>query len=342
MAAHLLTEGDRDADNPLYNVDHLLELWDADPRARAERAALAGRRAERHGCSAAPRGPRRHRAASGGCRASRRSRPPRSFDVAPYARTRRPGHPGREGRRVHRPRRADGLVRLRGDGEPARDRRRRARARRARRSSTRSCTCSTDDAARGELAAAARRAGRELDWDVLARRFEDEVLDRYLPPARRPSASRRRRARPTAAELARRTAPAPRAARPKRQIAAAADDAPRARRAARARAACRAPSTRAIPTSTTAAAASAGSTGRRDRAQRASPARAPAAGAAIARDDPGERDEVRDERRERDAPDAPGPGEHERQHEVRDASSTIETIAIARWRPRAIRNCVRT
>ena len=39
-----------------------------------------------------------------------------------------------------------------------------------------------DDRARAELAAAAVRAGRELDWDVLARRFEDEVLDRYLPP----------------------------------------------------------------------------------------------------------------------------------------------------------------
>ena len=38
-----------------------------------------------------------------------------------------------------------------------------------------------DEAARLELAAAARRAGAELDWDVLARRYEDEILDRYLP-----------------------------------------------------------------------------------------------------------------------------------------------------------------
>src|SRR5207244_6636675 len=28
MAAHLLTEGDRGAENPLYNVDHLLDLWE--------------------------------------------------------------------------------------------------------------------------------------------------------------------------------------------------------------------------------------------------------------------------------------------------------------------------
>ena len=28
MAAYLLSADDRDGDNPLYNVDHLLELWD--------------------------------------------------------------------------------------------------------------------------------------------------------------------------------------------------------------------------------------------------------------------------------------------------------------------------
>jgi glycosyltransferase involved in cell wall biosynthesis len=40
-----------------------------------------------------------------------------------------------------------------------------------------------DDAARAAIADAARRAGRELDWDVLAHRYETEILDRYLPPA---------------------------------------------------------------------------------------------------------------------------------------------------------------
>jgi glycosyltransferase involved in cell wall biosynthesis len=39
----------------------------------------------------------------------------------------------------------------------------------------------TDDAARAELAAAAARAGADLDWDVLAGRFSSEVLDRFLP-----------------------------------------------------------------------------------------------------------------------------------------------------------------
>ena len=40
-----------------------------------------------------------------------------------------------------------------------------------------------DDAARGELSSAARRAGAALDWDVLAKRYEEEILDRWLPPA---------------------------------------------------------------------------------------------------------------------------------------------------------------
>jgi glycosyltransferase involved in cell wall biosynthesis len=39
----------------------------------------------------------------------------------------------------------------------------------------------SDQAARGEIAAAAARAGSELDWDVLAQRFAVEVLDRFLP-----------------------------------------------------------------------------------------------------------------------------------------------------------------
>jgi glycosyltransferase involved in cell wall biosynthesis len=40
-----------------------------------------------------------------------------------------------------------------------------------------------DASARAELAAAALAAGAALDWDILARRFEEEILNRYLPPA---------------------------------------------------------------------------------------------------------------------------------------------------------------
>jgi glycosyltransferase involved in cell wall biosynthesis len=39
-----------------------------------------------------------------------------------------------------------------------------------------------DPPARARLAEAARAAGREHDWAALARRYEAEVLDRYLPP----------------------------------------------------------------------------------------------------------------------------------------------------------------
>ena len=102
------------------------------------------------------------------------------FDVALYARTQDKGIQAAKVGGVHRSRRPDGVVRLRGDREPARDGSRDPRAdaagvrRRGR------------PPARGrrgaaELAAAARRAGVDLDWDVLARRFEPEVLDRYLP-----------------------------------------------------------------------------------------------------------------------------------------------------------------
>jgi glycosyltransferase involved in cell wall biosynthesis len=40
-----------------------------------------------------------------------------------------------------------------------------------------------DEPERHRLAEAARRAGAELDWDLLARRYEEEILDRYLPPS---------------------------------------------------------------------------------------------------------------------------------------------------------------
>ena len=38
-----------------------------------------------------------------------------------------------------------------------------------------------DASARRVVAAAAAAAGRERSWDVLARRYEDEILDLYLP-----------------------------------------------------------------------------------------------------------------------------------------------------------------
>ncbi len=65
--------------------------------------------------------------------------------------------------------------------EPARDRRGRPRADAAR-VRRRVVRLAEDEAARAELGGRRARAGAALDWDVLARRYEDEVLDRYLPP----------------------------------------------------------------------------------------------------------------------------------------------------------------
>ena len=39
----------------------------------------------------------------------------------------------------------------------------------------------TDEPRRAALSAAALAAGRQLDWDVLARRYEKEVIEPYLP-----------------------------------------------------------------------------------------------------------------------------------------------------------------
>ena len=47
---------------------------------------------------------------------------------------------------------------------------------------------SEDEGARGELAAAARRAGAELDWDVLARRYEESSSTGICRSARAPRA----------------------------------------------------------------------------------------------------------------------------------------------------------
>ena len=53
MAAWLLTAGDRGGDSPLYNVDHLLDLWDEiHAREPEARLWLIGG-AERRGCARA-------------------------------------------------------------------------------------------------------------------------------------------------------------------------------------------------------------------------------------------------------------------------------------------------
>ena len=178
MAAHLLTEGDRDEANALYNVDHLLELWEQiRERAPHARLWLVGEPSERLRSRVAARDdivlfgrlPRAQALATAAC-----------FDVAPYARTED------EGVRAAKVSELIGLgvptvsydyqvtanLRETGAGVLVPD---------ARAFVETTARLLTDDAARAGLADAAERAGRELDWDVLARRFETDVLDAYLP-----------------------------------------------------------------------------------------------------------------------------------------------------------------
>jgi glycosyltransferase involved in cell wall biosynthesis len=179
MAAHLLTDGDRDADNPLYNVDHLLELWEEiHTRVPSARLWLVGGPSDRLRARLAGRGdvlllgrlPREEALATAA-----------AFDVAPYART------ADQGIRAAKVSEFIGLgiptvsydyevtanLRETGAGVLVPD---------ARSFVDAVATLLVDGVARSELAAAATRAGRDLDWDVLARRYANEVLDRYLPP----------------------------------------------------------------------------------------------------------------------------------------------------------------
>lgn len=179
MAAHLLTEGDRDAEGPLYNVDHLLELWQA-VRERVPRARLwlVGGASERLRRLLAGRDDilllgrlQRERALAAASH----------FDVSVYARTADTGiQAAKIGELI-------GLgvptvsydyavtenLRETGAGVLVPD---------AGSFVAELVRLLEDSEARSGLAAAAARAGRELDWDVLAARFEREVLDRYLPP----------------------------------------------------------------------------------------------------------------------------------------------------------------
>lgn len=181
MAAHLLTGEDRGGEGPLYNIDHLLELWDEiHARLPQGKLWLIGGPSERvrqrvdgrNDIVLFGRVPRERALAAAA-----------NFDLALYPRTEDTGIQAAKvgefiglgvptvsydyavtenlretgaGVLVPTPREfVDAVVRL-----------------------------AEDDGARGKLAAAARRAGAELDWDVLARRYE-EILDRYLPRGNR-------------------------------------------------------------------------------------------------------------------------------------------------------------
>jgi glycosyltransferase involved in cell wall biosynthesis len=180
MAAHLLSAGDRGGESPLYNVDHLLDLWDEihrrEPNARlwllgGPSDRVRERCAGRDDIVVFGRLPRDRvldhvanfdlalypRTADQGIQAAKVAEymgvgvPTVSYDFEVTSVLRETG----AGVLVGEPREfVDAVVGLAGD-----------------------------PASRGALAEAAGRAGRELDWDVLAHRYEQEILDRYLPPS---------------------------------------------------------------------------------------------------------------------------------------------------------------
>jgi glycosyltransferase involved in cell wall biosynthesis len=178
MAAHLLTDGDRGADNALYNVDHLLELWDEiHAQVPAARLWLVGGPSERVAARLAGRDDVR---LFGRLPRAEALAVAAQFDVAPYART------ADQGIRAAKISELIGLgvptvsydyevtanLRETGAGVLVSDARSFVEA---------TVSLLQDDGARRALAEAALRAGSELDWDVLARRYETDVLDRFLP-----------------------------------------------------------------------------------------------------------------------------------------------------------------
>jgi glycosyltransferase involved in cell wall biosynthesis len=178
MAAFLLSAEDRGGESPLYNVDHLLELWDeVHARSPGARLWLVGDASERVRRRISGRDdvlafgllPREEALATIA-----------NADLALYPRTRDQG--------IQAAKVAEylglGLPVVSYDYEVTEDVRQAGAGVLV--DSPREFVDAVvglvgDDGRRAALAAAARRAGEERDWDALARRFA-EVLDTYLPP----------------------------------------------------------------------------------------------------------------------------------------------------------------
>ncbi len=181
MAAWLLTAGDRGGESPLYNVDHLLGLWEEiHTQVPASRLWLVG------GAS-----PRVRERLEGRDDVLAFGRLPReqalahvaNFDLALYPRTMDQGiqaakvaeYMGLGVPTISYDYEVTEVLRETGAGVLVATPREFADT---------VGRLALDPAARAGLADAARRAGKDLDWDVLAGRYETEILDRYLPPAR--------------------------------------------------------------------------------------------------------------------------------------------------------------
>ncbi|MEX0673984.1 MAG: glycosyltransferase [Gaiellaceae bacterium] len=180
MAAYLRSRDDPGGHSPLYNVDHLLELWPAiSERVPSARLWLLGEPSARVRARVAGRDDVLlfGRVAKGDVLPH-----VANFDVALYPRTRDQGI------------RAAKTAEYLGAGAPvvSYDYEVTQDVKEAGAGILVSspaefvdavASLARDPAKRAELAAAARAAGARLDWDVLARRYREEILDRYLPPA---------------------------------------------------------------------------------------------------------------------------------------------------------------
>ena len=178
VSSWLLSAGDRGGDKPVWNVDHLLDLWD-EIRARAPRARL---------WLIGTPSPAIERRCRGRDDILLVGRVPQhavlahvaNFDVALYPRERDTGmsamkiaeYIGAGVPTVSYDYAVAHLVRETGAGVLAA----------TPRDFVDAVARLVDDAeARAPYEEAARRAAPELDWSRLARRYEEEILDRYLP-----------------------------------------------------------------------------------------------------------------------------------------------------------------
>ncbi len=178
LAAHMLTAADRDGGKALYNVDHLLDLWE-EVRVRAPQARLwlvggaSDRVLERIGA-------RDDIVAFGRLERDQALAHTANFDIALYPREKD------EGIQAAKTAEYMGLgvptvsydyavteeLRETGAGILAAD---------ARAFVDAVVHLVDDTAARRSVAAAAAAAGLERSWDALAAKYETEILDRYLP-----------------------------------------------------------------------------------------------------------------------------------------------------------------
>ena len=178
MAAHLLTREDRDGANTLYNIDHLLELWEQVhervPRARLWLVGGASQRIEQRV------GGRDDIVLFGRLPRERALATASNFDVSVYARERDQGiRAAKIGEMI-----GLGVPTVSYNYEVTSDLRETGAGVLVETSEDFVQTLVswlTDESNRAPYAEAARRAGSALDWDALAARFEREVLDEYLP-----------------------------------------------------------------------------------------------------------------------------------------------------------------